>query len=143
MDGQISHMEPTSLTVVRGAGNSQHSSLPGRPLAFINVEQVIYLLNIGFKLSNVARMFLVHRTTLWRRLKRENIDPNQFSTISDTDLITIMQDITNNHPHTGVNMMLGHLKARGLLIQHRRVRTLLKMIDPAGCVIRWGCSLGQ
>lgn len=56
--------------VVNGAGDVLHTGHIGRPRAFINVEQVIYLLNHGFKFTELAKIFLIHRSTLWRRLKK-------------------------------------------------------------------------
>ena len=72
---------------------------------------------------------MVHRSTLWRRMKTENILIQHFSSISDYELESIIKDITYNHPHTSVNMMNAHLKSRGLSIKHRRVRKLLREMD--------------
>ena len=133
------HNLPSSVNQIVGAGSSVYSCGPGKPL-FINMEQVHYLFHNGFKLGEIADMFLVHRTTLWRRLKSENILFQRFSTISDAELVIVMKDITFYHPHTGVNMMIGHLKSRGLSVQHRRVRKLLREMDPSSSVVRWGLT---
>ena len=136
----LRNMVPSSVNQIFGAGSSVYTNGPGKPLAFINMEQVEYLFNNGFKLREIADMFLVHRTTLWRRMKTENILIQHFSTIGDSELVAIIKDITYNHPHTGVNMMIGHLKSRGLSIQHRRVRKLLREIDPSSSIVRWGLT---
>lgn len=57
----------------------------GRPRAFINVEQMIYLLNHGFKFTELAKIFLIHRSTLWRRLKNE-VDFQRYTEIGDEEL---------------------------------------------------------
>lgn len=131
---------PSSLNIINGAGSTVYSYSPGKPLSFIDLQQVNYLLNHGFKVCEIARMFLVHRTTIWRRLRRHNIMYNRYSNINDEELRSVLNSILNNHPHTGVNMMMGHLKARGILVQHRRVRRLLRESDPASSVVRWGLT---
>lgn len=68
--------------VVNGAGEVLHTGHIGRPRAFINVEQVIYLLNHGFKFTELAKIFLIHRSTLWRRLKNE-VDFQRYKEIGD------------------------------------------------------------
>ena len=127
---------PSSLNIINGAGNSIHSNNPGKPPAFINLEQVEYLLSHGFKVCEISRMFSVHRTTLWRRLNKENLIFNRYSYINDEELRSVMNSVANAHPHSGVIMMMGHLKARGISVQHRRVRRLLKESDPASSVVR-------
>jgi hypothetical protein len=63
--------------IVNGAGEVLLTGQVGRPQAYVNVEQVLYLLNHGFTYTEVPKIFLIHRTTLWRRLRNE-VD---FSTI--------------------------------------------------------------
>lgn len=67
---------------MNGAGEVLHTGHIGRPRAFINVEQVIYLLNLGFKFTELAKIFLIHRITLWRRLKNE-VDFQRYKEIGD------------------------------------------------------------
>lgn len=131
---------PSVLSTINEAGSLVHSGNPGRPHTFISLEKVDYLLSHGFKVCEIAHMFLVHRTTLWRRLRHENVMFVRYSDVGDDELISVMKDITNNHPHTGVSMMLGHLNARGIKVQHRRVRKLLRELDPAASVVRWGLT---
>ncbi|CAC5395155.1 unnamed protein product [Mytilus coruscus] len=64
--------------------------------------------------SEIARMFLVHRTTLWRRLKYEEKNLVRHTMINDSELMSVMREIVNSQPHTGVSMMIGHLKAKGI-----------------------------
>lgn len=75
---------------MNGAGEVLHTGHIGRPRAFINVEQVIYLLNHGFKFTELAKIFLIHRSTLWRRLKNE-VDSQRYTEIGDEELSTIIK----------------------------------------------------
>ncbi|XP_063447089.1 uncharacterized protein LOC134726608 [Mytilus trossulus] len=57
-------MPSSFLSIVDGAGCISATDRLGRPPAFICTDQVEYLFKIGFKIGEIARMFLVHRTTL-------------------------------------------------------------------------------
>ncbi|CAC5378940.1 unnamed protein product [Mytilus coruscus] len=85
-------------------------------------------------------MFLVHRTTLWRRLKYEEKNLVRHTMINDSELMSVMREIVNSQPHTGVSMMIGHLKAKGISVQQSRVRRTLRDIDPGSTLIRWGLT---
>lgn len=126
--------EPATLS---GVGLEDISG-PGRPRVSINLDQVVYLLQSGFKFSQIADMFLVHRSTLWRRLKSHSLTIKKYSELNDDDLKRYIQEITTNHPHCGVSMMIGHLRSRGIFVQQQRVRSLLRSLDPASSVLRWG-----
>ncbi|XP_062621829.1 uncharacterized protein LOC134283391 [Saccostrea cucullata] len=123
--------------IVNGAGEVLHTGDVGRPTAFINIEQVIYLLNHGFKYTEVAKIFLIHRTTLWRRLKNE-VDFKRYTEIGDEELSTIIKNIKDEHPHSGVSIVIGHLRSNGITVQHRRVRRVLRALDPVNSALRWG-----
>ena len=49
-----------------------------------------------------------------------------------------MNSVANDHPHLGFNMIMCHLKARGISVQQRHVGRLLNESDPASSVVRWG-----
>lgn len=125
-------------TVVAAAGDVLRTGSAGRPSAYINLEQVAYLLNNGFKLTHIANMFLLNRTTLWRRLRYEEFYFNRYTNVSDDELLNIMRNIHQHHPHTGVSLMIGHLRAHGIIVQQQRIRTTLRTLDPANSALRWG-----
>lgn len=127
------------VAVLSCAGRERYMySGPGRPSKHINLDQAIYLLDAGFSMSEISRMFLVHRTTFWRRLKSESVNFNRYSNINDDTLKHVMKDIQKAHPHCGVAMMMGHLRSRGLYLQQHRVREALRSLNPASSVLRWG-----
>ncbi|XP_063404006.1 uncharacterized protein LOC134687553 isoform X1 [Mytilus trossulus] len=133
-------MPSSFLSIVDGAGCISATDRLGRPPAFICTDQVEYLFKIGFKICEIARMFLVHRTTLWRRLKYEEKNLVRHTMINDSELMSVMREIVNSQPHTGVSMMIGHLKAKGISVQQSRVRRTLRDIDPGSTLIRWGLT---
>ncbi|CAC5369373.1 unnamed protein product [Mytilus coruscus] len=100
-------MPSSFLSIVDGAGCILETDRLGRPPAFICTVQVEYLFQIGFKIGEISRMFLVHRTTLWRRLKHEEKNLIRHTIINDTELMSVMRGIVNSQPHSGVNMMIG------------------------------------
>lgn len=125
---------------MNGAGEVLHTGHKGRPRAFINVEQVIYLLNHGFKFTELAKIFLIHRSTLWRRLKNE-VDFQRYTEIGDEELSTIIKNIKDQHPHSGVSLVIGHLRSNNIFVQHKRVRTILRALDPTNSALRWGLMI--
>ncbi|CAC5367794.1 unnamed protein product [Mytilus coruscus] len=57
-------------------------------------------------------MFLVHRTTLWRRLKYEEKNLVRHTMINDSELMSVMREIVNSQPHTGqLNRTHYHLES--------------------------------
>ncbi|CAC5408831.1 unnamed protein product [Mytilus coruscus] len=101
----------------------------GRPPAFICTDQVEYLFKIGFKIGEIARMFLVHRTTLWRRLKYEEKNLVRHTMINDSELMSVMREIVNSQPHTGVtelnseNILIDGIEQYGIDPQVNDVQT--------------------
>jgi DNA-binding transcriptional MerR regulator len=116
----------------------EHSGLPGRPKLRITEDQLSYLSDNGFTAVDMARMFGVSQATIHRRLKVFNVNTSRcFSDIDDNALDDIIRKIKLEFPNSDYRMMLGHLKARGLIIQQLRVRESMKRIDPEGTVMRW------
>lgn len=62
-------------------------------------------------------------------------DPN--AEVSDQELTSTINLIRQNTPYSGVNMMCGTLRARGIKVTRERVRTLLRTIDPLSSALRW------
>ncbi|CAC5376877.1 unnamed protein product [Mytilus coruscus] len=113
-------MPSSFLSIVDGAGCISATDRLGRPPAFICTDQVEYLFKIGFKIGEIARMFLVHRTTLWRRLKYEekNLSTTYWCEYDDWPLKS----------------------KKGISVQQSRVRRTLRDIDPGSTLIRWGLT---
>nr|XP_022342022.1 uncharacterized protein LOC111135876 [Crassostrea virginica] len=110
----------------------------GRPSLILNLEKVMFLMSVGFKKKDIARCFLINRTTLWRKLREMNVDLHRFTEIDDNQLTLEIDDIRKKHPNTGISMMHGYLKAKGIIVQKRRIQDILHQIDPSSSVLRWG-----
>ena len=61
--------------------------------------------------------------------------------ISDDDLVTLIQQIRIDAPYTGVQMMWGSLRQRGIKITRERLRVVLRSIDPFSGARRWPSAL--
>ena len=128
-----------SAVPIEGARQISPVNGPGRPPFKINIKQVVYLHQIGFRFSDMCKMFLIHRTTVWRRLRQHSGEITRYSNIRDEDLSSEIQRICYGHPHCGVTVMTGHLRSCGIIVQ-QRVRLALRMVDPSSSVLRWGLT---
>ena len=134
-----SRMASTPAILMNARSVESHpNSGPGRPHFTIDLQKVSFLFQMGFKVNLIARMFLVHRTTLWRGLRTNGITLSSYNDISDSDLLNMVRGIYRQHPHSGVSMMIGHLRSHGVVVQHNRVRTALREVDPTNSLLRWG-----
>ena len=133
----LKEMRVHDVAILASSGNEDVQG-PGRPRKKIKMEQVIYLTNLGFTYSQIAKMFLVDRTTLWRKMKLNLVAVNKFSLIDDDNLRSIIKNIQLLHPRCGASMMQGYLRSKGLIVQQRRVRFLMKSINPESSAVRLG-----
>ena len=61
-------------------------------------------------------------STITRRLKEYGLSVTQtYSTISNTELDEIMQQLVSEFPNCGYRRMIGFLRARGINVQQIRV----------------------
>ena len=61
--------------------------------------------------------------------------------ISDEDLISLIRQIQQDMPYSGVQMICGSLRSRGLNVSRERIRSTLRAIDPLGGARRWPAGL--
>ncbi len=57
--------------------------------------------------------------------------------VSDQELISMIKLIQQDTPYSGVSMICGSLRARGLKITRDRVRFMLRSADPLSSAHRW------
>ena len=61
--------------------------------------------------------------------------------ISDDNLTSLIKQIRQDTPYSGVSMMYGSLRARGLKVARERIRSTLRAIDPLSSALRWPAGL--
>ena len=112
----------------------------GRPAYEISTHQLEFLRNrMRFNWSQISRMLLVSRTTLWRRIRNlESFSSrHHYTAITDSDSDELIRGLRQGFPNSGISMMLGHLRSRNIFVQRQRVRESLVRTDPAGSAMRW------
>ena len=90
----------------------------GRPAYEISTHQLEFLRNrMRFNWSQISRMLLVSRTTLWRRIRNlESFSSrHHYTAITDSDLDELIRGLRQGFPNSGISMMLGHLRSRNFL----------------------------
>ena len=109
----------------------------GRPREEVDVHEIEYLRTIGFHWSEVALLLSTSRSTLYRRLSEQGIDPHShYSSITDSQLDKEIQAIKVHHPNDGEVLIAANLRSRGLHVQQSRLRASIHRIDPDGVEAR-------
>ncbi len=116
----------------------QTSGTIGRPSIEIPKETLKLYLRYGFTYSRIATIFGVSSKTIRRRVDLFNLsdEVKKYAELSDEDLVEIVKDISRHFPNCGIRRMVGFLKARGLMVQWRRVRSAMWQADPDGLILR-------
>ena len=109
----------------------------GRPSYSFDVDQVSDLRELGFTYETISKILGVHRTTLWRALKKSGYVTNEYSTISDRNLDDLILEIKQLHPLSGEVVIRGILRSKFLKIQRHRVRSSIHRVDPINTALRW------
>ena len=111
----------------------------GRPKFHIDRETLIGLRQIGNSWSAIARMFLISRWTIYRRVNEFDLDEmGSYSNISDDDLTDLLLNYIHQQGRlVGFPMAYGYLRSLGLRIQQQRVKDCLRLIDPFFARLRW------
>ena len=138
---------------------SSVSSGRGRPQFQIKKDQLEYLSSLVFKWKEIAALLGVSRMTIYRYyhcmqdrimiivvifiLCRRRVEfgliDDPIHEISDEDLTSIIVQIRNDTPFSGVSMICGSLRSRGIKVTRERVRSTLRTVAlrwPAGVTKR-------
>ena len=95
-----------------------------------------FLRDMHFSWEKIAELLGISTKTLSRRRKEFQInDEESFLSLTDEELVTIMQEIMNVTPGIGQIRMLGALKSRGIRVQRWRVRFFMHQLDPTGTAL--------
>ena len=84
-------------------------------------------MNYGW--TKIASLLNISRSTLYRRLQENNIDTNDFTTLSDATLDSIIHSIKCDHPNDGKVMLQGHLRSVGLKVRRKDLRDSIHRVD--------------
>ena len=111
----------------------------------INKEHVIFLLNLGHSITEIAQSGLLggkmHQNTLANFMKQNNILPprQRFTTKSDEEIKLIISEITKKFPNSGICEIVAMLRCRDppILIQRDRIQKLLCVVNPPATARRW------
>ena len=100
----------------------QHSQR-GHPKFEITKEALIGLREIGHSWNTIAKMFLVSRWTILRRVNEYNLyNLRRFSDISDNDLNELVRTILREHGNfVGFSLVYGHLESMYNKCDYERV----------------------
>ena len=104
----------------------------GRPRVGICEQQLEFLVENNFLTKYIALIFGCSPRTIERRKAELHIAGESYSSISDTELDSLVEEFAYLHPHCGEKMLSGWLQSRGDRVQRQRVRDSLHRVDPSG-----------
>ena len=94
---------------------------PGRPKCIINFDQLAFLREQGFNVTEISKMFDVSRQTLYTRCEEIGFDiTKKYTDISDSELDELMKNIKMEHHLCGERILHGILR-----------------VDPINTALRW------
>ena len=121
------------------AVSSDHgSSSRGRPSIELDVDNVNYLLSLGFSKSKVAVILGRSRKTLYNKIAAFP-NPDDFekqSTITKAQLDATVRRIKEEYSNDREIMVAGHLLKQGVCVQRAKLRESIHRIDSHGVVER-------
>jgi len=131
--------EPKAPNFSRYHLQVKNSSTTGRPCYELDIEQIKYLKELSFTWKSIALILGIHRTTLWRRLKKDhpNLLDSVYIDISEIELDNIIRDMKNKHPLSGERMLMGMLRSQSINVQRVRLRDSIHRVDPINTALRW------
>ena len=115
----------------------EHSGGRGRPKYVI---QLLFLRDLRFTWTKIALLYAISRRTLYNiRLEFGLVGPHydNFTPITDVDLIEIIRDIKRVMPEAGQNMIRGLLISKSIYVSMVRIRECILEVDPINTAIRW------
>ena len=109
----------------------------GRPSYRITQEFLLYWVEQGFTISNIASILGVSESTVKRRMHEYNIKiSDMYAQLTDEELGVEINKIVDSYPNIGYRSIRAHLISKGFRVQEKRVRNLVRLIDPHGVLMR-------
>ena len=106
-----------------------------RPLDICE-DQVRFLVENGFKETEIAAMIGCSTHTIQIKLKEFGIKFNRFNDITNEDLDDLVKEIVTRLPACGIRSIQTLLKVNGVILQRERVRESIHRVDPLGLETR-------
>ena len=105
----------------------------GRPKVKIRRDQLEYLLNLGFSVVDITKLYGVSKSTTHRRMSEFGLSvSSQYSDINNDELDEVVRLIIDDFPRTGYRRMMGFLKDRSIRISERRMLECMRRVDYDG-----------
>jgi hypothetical protein len=111
-----------------------HTGRRGRPRFDVTKEQLEYLASLW---SDIAALFGVSRTTIFRRRADFGMLEDPSADLSDEDLLAFVSDMRSTTHTVGESLVTGSLRSRGYRVSRERVRQALRSSDPLSSALRW------
>ena len=109
----------------------------GRPRRNVSKENIIFLFELIHNWKIVATMFGISDRTLRRRRQEYGLPVSNrfgpretYTNLTSQELNAVVQQILELSPDAGETMVLGGLRARGIIVQRRRIRDAIMAVDP-------------
>jgi AraC-like DNA-binding protein len=109
----------------------------GRPKLNISQDQLQFLLERGFTITDISQMLGVSVRTVERRLHNFGLSATEFfSNIDDASLDRTIHRILQDFPSFGYRRMKGALVSRGIKVQQARIQEAMRRVNPEGVLLR-------
>ena len=114
-----------------------HSSGKGRPSFNIPEETLLYFIEKGFTIKQMSEMLSVSVRTVSNRMEEYGLSIRQsYTSISEEDLVAVVQQKVIQFPSIGYKSMKGHLMSEGIRITELRICKVMREVDPLGVMLR-------
>lgn len=109
----------------------------GRPCKIINEVYLREAIHPSRSIpkTKLAKVLGIHRNTLKKKMDELGIH-SKYSTITDTDLDSLVKEYKVKKPDAGIRYVRGHLRSLGVRVQKKRVSAALRRVDRIGRLIR-------
>ena len=105
----------------------------GRPMISVTSSQVLFYLEHGCKINDIASLFGCSRRTIERCLQEVGVSVRKsYSQISDGALCQKVHGIIARNPRVGEKTVDGYLRAEKIVVQRQHIRDALHSVDPMG-----------
>ena len=97
----------------------------------VTSSQVLFYLEHGCKINDIASLFGCSRRTIERRLQEVGVSVRKsYSQISDGALCQKVHEIIARNPRVGEKTVDDYLRAEKIVVQRQRIRDALHSVDP-------------